>query len=126
MAYYIGVTPKDVLDGFVKRFFYALRRNDDGELFLIVVDQLNAATDQDVVINEVGVAEGNFLDFEEGIDFLEGLDDTHDKVYDNLRYPQLRWDGRRVLYYVDPVDGQFVQVVGKGYVYPDNISGPGY
>lgn len=126
MAYYIGVTPKDVLDGFVKRFFYAMRRNDDGELFLIVVDQLNASTDQEVVINEVGVAEGNFLDFEEGIDYLEGLDDTHDKVYDNLRYPQMRWDGRRVLYYVDPVDGQFVQVVGKGYVYPDNISGPGY
>jgi len=126
MAYYIGVTPKDVLDGFVKRFFYALRRNDDGELFLIVVDQLNAATDQEVVINEVGVADGNFLDFEEGIDFLEGLDANHDRVYANLRYPQMRWDGRRILYYVDPVDGQFVQVVGKGYVYPENISGPGY
>jgi len=126
MSYYIGTTPKDVLDGFVKRFFYALRRNEDGELFLIVADQLNASTDQDVVINEVGVADGNFLDFEEGIDFLEGLDANHDKVYDNLRYPQMRWDGRRVLYYIDPVDGQFVQVVGKGYVYPDNISGPGY
>lgn len=126
MAYYIGVTPKDVLDGFVKRFFYALRRNDDGELFLIVVDQLNAATDQEVVINEVGVADGNFLDFEEGIDFLEGIDEDHDQVYANLRYPQMRWDGRRILYYIDPVDGQFVQVVGKGYVYPDNISGPGF
>jgi hypothetical protein len=126
MSYYIGTTPKDVLDGFVKRFFYALRRNEDGELFLIVADQLNASTDQDVVINEVGVADGNCLDYEEGIDFLEGLDANHDKVYDNLRYPQMRWDGRRVLYYIDPVDGQFVQVVGKGYVYPDNISGPGY
>jgi hypothetical protein len=30
-----------------------------------------------------------------------------------------------VLYYVDPVDGQFVQVVGRAYVYPD-VSGPGY
>ena len=126
MSYYIGVTPKDVLDGFIKRFFYAIRRNDDGELFLIKVDQLNAATDQDVVINEVGVAEGNFLDFEEGIDFLEGIDEDHNRVYANLRYPQIRWDGRSVLYYVDPVDGQFVQVVGKGYVYPDNVSGPGY
>jgi hypothetical protein len=125
MSYYIGTTPQDVISGFAKRYLYGLRRNDDGELFLIKVDQLNASSSQDVVINEIGVAEGNFLDFEEGIDFLEGIDADHDRVYANLRYPQLRWDGRSVLYYVDPVDGQFVQVVGRGYVYPD-VSGPGY
>jgi hypothetical protein len=126
MSYYIGVTPQDLLDGFIKRFFYALRRNDDGELFLVKVDQLNAADGQDIVINNVGVGENNFPDFEEGIDYLDGIDEDHDIVYANLRYPQLKWDGRSVLYYIDPTDGQFVLVVGRGYVYPNNISGPGY
>jgi hypothetical protein len=124
MTYYVGNTPQDVLSGFIKRYFYGIRRNDDGELFVIRADQLTG--DAVVVVNDIGVDENNFLDFEEGIDFLEGIDEDHDRVYANLRYPQIRWDGRRVLYYVDPVDGQFVQVIGKGYVYPDNISGPGY
>ena len=35
MAYYIGTTPQDVLDGFIKRYFYGLRRNNDGELFFV-------------------------------------------------------------------------------------------
>ena len=43
---------------------------DDGELFLIVADQL-AGNQDSVTINELGIAEDNFLDFEEGIDFLD-------------------------------------------------------
>ena len=34
MSYYIGTSPSEVLGGFIKRYFYGLRRNDDGELFL--------------------------------------------------------------------------------------------
>jgi hypothetical protein len=125
MTYYVGNNPQDVLDGIVKRYFYGLRRNDDGELFLIRIDQL-AGGDQIATINDIGVAENNFLDFEEGIDFLDGIDEDHEIVYENLRYPQLRWDGRSLVYYIDPTDGQFIIRISEGYDYPENISGPGY
>ena len=40
MSHFIGNTPEQVANGFIKRYFYGLRRNDDGELFLVRVDQL--------------------------------------------------------------------------------------
>ena len=107
MTQYVGNSPSDVLDGFIKRYFYGIRRNDDGELFLIRLDQLGQA-DTAISINELGEADGNFPDFEEGIDYLDGLDEEHNILYANLRYPQFKWDGRSLLYYVDQTDGQFV------------------
>jgi hypothetical protein len=101
-----------------------LRRNDDGELFLIRIDQL--AGEETAVINDVGIGENNFLDYEEGIDFLEGVDIDHNVVYQNLRYPQLKWDSRLLTYYVDPVDGQYIISISQDYEYPENISSPGY
>ena len=124
MSYYIGTSPQDVLDGFIKRYMYGLRRNEDGELYLIRIDQLSG--DVGATINDLGVAAENFLDFEEGIDSLEGIDETHDKVNDNLRYPQIRWDGRSLQYFIDPSDGQFIQRISQAYTTPDNISSPGY
>ena len=67
MTQYVGNNPTDVLDGFIKRYFYGLRRNDDGELFLVRLDQLAPGTDP-ITLNELGEADGNFPDFEEGID----------------------------------------------------------
>lgn len=125
MSYYIGTSPTDVIGSFIKRYFYGMRRNDDGELFLIVADQL-AGNQDSVTINELGVAEDNFLDFEEGIDFLDGIDANHNIVYKNLRYQQIRWDDRSLVYYVEPNTGQFVQRVTETYVYPDGISATGY
>ena len=125
MSYYIGTSPTDVIGSFIKRYFYGMRRNDDGELFLIVADQLAGIQDS-VTINELGIAEDNFLDFEEGIDFLDGIDANHNIVYKNLRYQQIRWDDRSLVYYVEPNTGQFVQRVTETYVYPDGISATGY
>ena len=125
MSYYIGTSPTDVIGSFIKRYFYGMRRNDDGELFLIVADQL-AGNQDSVTINELGIAEDNFLDFEEGIDFLDGIDTNHNIVYKNLRYQQIRWDDRSLVYYVEPNTGQFVQRVTETYVYPDGISATGY
>lgn len=125
MSYYIGTSPTDVIGSFIKRYFYGMRRNDDGELFLIVADQL-AGNQDSVTINELGIAEDNFLDFEEGIDFLDGIDANHNIVYKNLRYQQIRLDDRSLVYYVEPNTGQFVQRVTETYVYPDGISGTGY
>jgi len=125
MTYFVGNSPQDVLSGLIKRYFYGLRRNDDGELFLIRVDQLQGS-EQLAVVNDVGIAENNFLDFEEGIDYLDGIDTNHNVVYENLRYPQLRWDGRSLTYYIDPVDGQLIQRISEGYEYPENTSSEGY
>ena len=125
MSYYIGTSPTDVIGSFIKRYFYGMRRNDDGELFLIVADQL-AGNQDSVTINELGIAEDNFLDFEEGIDFLDGIDANQNIVYKNLRYQHIRWDDRSLVYYVEPNTGQFVQRVTETYVYPDGISATGY
>ena len=126
MSHYIGSNPQDVLGGITKRYFYGLRRNQDGELFLIRIDQLAGGDVNIATINENGSPTENFPDFEEGIDYLEGLDANHDIVYENLRYPQIKWDGRLLTYYVDPTDGQFIVRISQDYDYPDNISGPGY
>ena len=124
MSYYIGNSPDSIVGGFIKRYFYGMRRNDDGELFLIRQDQLSG--EGTVTINDVGVGQNNFPDFEEGIDYLDGLDVNHEIVYENLRYPQIKWDGRSILYYVDPTDGQLILRISEGYEYPQNISAEGY
>jgi hypothetical protein len=124
MSHYIGNNPESIIEGFIKQYFYGMRRNEDGELFLIRQDQLSGQGT--VTINDIGIGENNYPDFEEGIDFLEGIDANHNIVYKNLRYQQMKWDGRLLTYYIDPVDGQFIARISEDYIYPDNISGPGY
>jgi hypothetical protein len=126
MTHYVGNTPQDVLAGIIKRYLYGLRRNIDGELYLIRSDQLSVAEGNSVVINDIGVEGENFPDFEEGIDFLDGIDEEHNIVYDNLRYPQLKWEGRSLTYFIDPDTGEFVLRVSEGYDFPEGISSPGY
>ena len=126
MTYYIGTSPTDVINGFIKRYMYGLRRNDDGELFLIKIDQLSGGDANIAVINDIGIAAENYLDFEEGIDYLAGIDEDHEIVNDNLRYPQFKWDNRSLTYFIDPVDGQFIQRLSEAYIYPENISSPAY
>jgi len=124
MSHYIGNTPESIIQGFIKQYFYGMRRNDDGELFLLRQDQLSGQGT--ATINDIGIGANNFLDFEEGIDYLEGIDADHDIVYENLRYQQIKWDGRLLTYYIDPTDGQFIIRISEDYQYPDNISSPGY
>jgi hypothetical protein len=116
--YYLGRTPVETL-GDSPRYWYALRRNEDGELFIVRSDQLTDDTSYD--INVPGNVENNFEDFETGIDFFEGVDDEHEFVYVNIKYTQYRWDDRSIFYYVDD-QGQLVQRVFSGYTYPEGIS----
>jgi hypothetical protein len=126
MTYFVGGSPQDILQGLAKKYLYGLRRNDDGELFLTRVDQLDGGAENSIVINEQGTGEDNFPDFEEGVNYLDGVNETHDIVYPNLRYPQLKWDSRSLTFYVEEGTGQFVQRVSEDYVYPEKISTPGY
>jgi len=126
MTHYVGNTPQDILSGIIKRYLYGIRRNIDGELYFIRSDQLSVAEGNSVVINDIGEAEDNFPDFEEGIDFLDGIDEDHNIVYANLRYPQIKWEGRSITYFIDENTGEFVLRVSEGYDFPDGISTPGY
>jgi len=126
MTYYVGNDPKTINDSFIKRYFYGLRRNDDGELFLVRLDQLSSGDENIVIINNEASSDENFPDFEEGIDFLDGIDEDHNIVYENLRYPQIKWEGRSITYFIDDVTGEFTLRVSEGYDFPPNISSPGY
>ena len=126
MSRYIGISPDVVLAGFAKKFLYGLRRNDDGELFLIRINQLGTGEENSIVINEQGSSDQNFPNFEEGVDFLEGVDEDHNIVFKNLRYTQLKWDDRSLLFYIDSETGQFIQLVSEGHQFQEGTSTPGY
>ena len=117
-TYYLGTSPDEEL-GDSPRFWYALRRNSDGELFLLRSDQLR---DKDSIeLNLPGAPGENFEDFEPGVDYFEGIAADHEVAYDNLVYPQYRWDNRTILYYVDS-EGRLTQRINQGYTYPIGTS----
>lgn len=116
--YYLGQNPEDAL-GDSPRFLYALRRNEDGELFLLRSDQLKDK--ESIELNLPGAPEENFEDFEPGVDYFEGIRADHEVEYDNLIWIQYRWDNRNMLYYVDP-EGRLVQRINQNYVYPTGHS----
>lgn len=117
-TYYFGQNPDNAL-GDSPRYFYAVRRNDDGELYLLRSDQLK---DKDSIdINLPGAPSETFEDLEPGIDYFDGINADHEKEYDNMYYTQYRWDNRSILYYVDE-NGMLVQRINQNYEYPDGIS----
>jgi hypothetical protein len=120
--YYLGTSPAEAL-GNSPRFWYALRRNDDGELFFYRSDQLK---DKDSIeINKPGLPQDNFEDFEAGIDYFEGIAEDHEIEHPNLVWTQYRWDDRNLLYYIGPEEGRLVQRINQGYIYPEGTSSNG-
>lgn len=116
--YYLGRDPVETL-GDSPRYWYALRRNEDGELYIVRSDQIKDDASYD--LNLPGDPAENFEDFEPGVDYFEGVDENHNKVFDNMNYTQYRWDDRSIFYYVDD-EGQLVQKIFGGYTYPTGIS----
>jgi hypothetical protein len=118
-SYYLGQSPDEAL-GDSPRYWYALRRNEDGELFLLRSDQLK---DKDSIeLNIPGAPQENFEDFEPGIDYFEGITDDHEVSYENLVWTQYRWDNRNMLYYIGSDEGRLIQRINQGYVYPTGTS----
>jgi hypothetical protein len=111
--YYFGKTPEQTL-GDTPRYFYGLRRGADGAIYLERSDQIKDSGA--IALNEPGDPLENYNEFEVGVDFFEGRDVYHDKVFDNLRYEQYRWDDRPIFYYIDE-DGQLVVRINNGYTY---------
>ena len=116
--YYLGRDPIETL-GNSPRYWYALRRNEDGELFIVRSDQV---TDKESYeINIPGDPTENFENFIPGTDFLDGIKADHEPEYENMYYTQYRWDDRSIFYYVD-AQGMLVQRINQGYSYPTGIS----
>ena len=95
---YIGQPITNTIKSHKDRFFYGLRRTDDGELWLAKVDQM--APGDSVTINIPGSANYNYDDWNEGQDFFDGRDVNHDKIYPNLKYEQYKWDDINLFYYM--------------------------
>jgi|SRR5210317_2616823 hypothetical protein len=120
--YYSGISPDHIVGALQNRFFYGLRRTDNGELFVSKADQLK--TTDSITINNPGDPTNNYTDFEEGQDFFEGRDVNHNLVYKNLNYEQFRWDNRNISYYIDD-EGELVARINQNYVYDENSSSDG-
>jgi hypothetical protein len=117
--YYLGTSPTELL-GSTPRYLYALRRNDEGELFYIIIDQLSDK-DVNVEINAPGFVEENFPDFEPGLDYYEGIREDREREYANLIWTQIKWGNNSLFYYVNN-EGQLVQRANKSFPYPSGIS----
>ena len=118
MTYYVGNenNQSDLLGSETPRFFYALRRTAEGTLYFTRVDQLTGYDDE-ILVNVLGDAAGNFEDFEYGIDFFEGRSEVdHSRPYENLNYDQYRWDNKNTYYYIN-AQGQLVARTNKTYNY---------
>mgnify|MGYP003641245419 FL=1 len=122
MSSYTGFTPDHINGAVQDRFFYGLRRTDDGELFIGKADQLK--TTDSITINNPGDPTQNYPSFEQGHEFSEGRNVNHDLVYENLNYEQFRWDDRNIQYYVN-AEGELVARVNQNYTYDDNSSSNG-
>jgi hypothetical protein len=117
MTYYVGgeVSQSDLLGEGNPRYFYALRRTDDGTLYFAKIDQLKDTGT--IVINTPGSSTEDFSDFEYGVDFFDGrLAEDHSRPYDNLYWDQYRWDNKNIFYYLDS-QGNFVVRVNQAYTY---------
>lgn len=124
MTYYIGNenSLSDLLGTGNPRFFYALRRTDDGLLYFGKIDQLKDITDE-IIINDAGPASQNFEDFEYGVDYFDGrLAEDHSRPYINLHWDQYRWDNRNMYYYIDD-NGEFIVRINKKYQYEASFTG---
>ena len=117
MSYYAGQTNiADILGSDNPRYFYALRRDEQGLLYFAKIDQLKDTGT--IIINNPGLNENDFSDFEYGVDFFDGrLDEDHSRPYENLYFDQYRWDNKNIFYYIND-NGEFVVRVNETFPYP--------
>lgn len=117
MTYYVGNENSlaDLLGADNPRFFYALRRTDDGQLFFSKIDQIKDS--DSVTVNQPGLTENDFQDFEYGVDFFDGrLELDHSRPFSNFNFDQYRWDNKNIYYYIND-NGEFVVRVNQQYTY---------
>lgn len=117
MTYYIGQNVlTDLLGTGNPRYFYALRRTDDGLVSFAKIDQLKDA--ESITVNVAGPNDQNYEDFEYGTDYFDGrLENDHSRPFENLYWDQYRWDGKNMFYYINE-QGELVVRINQKYDYP--------
>jgi len=118
MTYYVGNenSLNDLLGDGNPRYFYGLRRTDDGTLYFTRIDQLVDSTT--VTVNNAGSNGNNFENFEYGVDFFDGrLATDHSRPYPNLYFDQYRWDNKNAYYYLNTTDGSLTVRINQSYTY---------
>jgi hypothetical protein len=115
--YYAGsVSLNDILGQGQSRYFYGLRRDDEGMVYFGKIDQVTGTGS--IIINIEGLTENNFEEFEYGVDFFDGrLELDHTRPFPNLYWDQYRWDNKNISYYISD-EGIFVARVNQAYTYP--------
>jgi len=121
MTYYIGMDANmnNLLGEGNPRYFYALRRDEEGLLYFAKIDQL---TDSGLItINNSGLTQNDFPDFEYGVDFFDGrLEEDHSRPYSNLQWDQFRWDTKNAFYYIN-ANGELIVRINQNYIYPPEL-----
>jgi len=121
MTYYIGMDANmnNLLGEGNPRCFYALRRDEEGLLYFAKIDQLtNSGL---ITINNSGLTQNDFPDFEYGVDFFDGrLEEDHSRPYSNLQWDQFRWDTKNAFYYIND-NGELIVRINQNYIYPPEL-----
>lgn len=121
MTYYVGNENSlaDLLGASNPRYFYALRRDDEGLLYFAKIDQIKDLGG--VTINDPGLTENDYTNFEYGVDFFDGRDENdHSRPYLNLHWDQYRWDNKNLYCYIN-ANGEFVVRINHPYPYPPEL-----
>jgi hypothetical protein len=116
-THYVGQEPNvtELLGQGQPRYFYALRRTDDGTLFFAKIDQLKDV--ESITINNPGPSQNDFSEFEYGVDFFDGrLEEDHSRPFTNLQWDQYRWDNKNINYYINE-QGELVVRINQSYTY---------
>jgi hypothetical protein len=116
-THYVGQEPSvtELLGEGQPRYFYALRRIDDGTLFFAKIDQLKDI--QAITINNPGPSQNDFSEFEYGVNFFDGrLEEDHSRPFTNLQWDQYRWDNKNMNYYINE-QGELVVRINQSYTY---------
>lgn len=121
-TYYIGRN-LDNYDKREERYFYGLKRDDNTGFVSIDKVNLDKSLDTLQLVNLRGLTgEGNiFENLQEGIDFFEGRDVSHELKYDGLNYEQYKWSSDDLYYYID-AEGQLAVRINSPYYYPDGVT----
>jgi hypothetical protein len=102
------------------RYFYALRTDEEGNIYLTKVDQMTGKGDV-IQINNPGAGEDDWENFEFGVDFFDGKEQaTHERPYPNLKYDQYKFDSKNLFYYINS-DGELVVRYNESYIYPTDV-----
>lgn len=106
------------------RYFYGLRKEDDGTLYITRVD-LNSTDSSDSVVLFPELPPIEFEDITiPGDDYFDGRDPTtKEVVYDRnqVKYEQWKWDTRLISYYLNK-DGELVVSIGEDRMIPESGS----